>query len=227
MNFNGVCVATVTELSDPEGEARVRLEFPMLPTGPKSAWAPLARPFAGADRGMYFMPEIGDEALVAFEHGDFDHPFIVGFLWNGQDGQPDDGIDENVRRIQSKAGHQIDLDDNPGTGRIVLKTAGGNTVELSDDLGNTDDIAISTPLGTSVTVSDITGVTLTTPIGQVITLNKTGITITGATVTIGATGALTVAAPLITLAGNVFVNGTVTTATNFFRIENGTPKLVT
>jgi uncharacterized protein involved in type VI secretion and phage assembly len=224
MNFTGVCVATVVGLDDPEGEARVRVEFPMLPTGPKSGWAPLARPFAGAGRGMYYMPEVGDEALVAFEHGDFDHPFIVGFLWNGQDGQPDDGIDENVRRIQSKAGHQIDIDDNPGTGGIVLKTAAGNTVELSDDPLSAD-IQISTSFGTSITVDDTTGIALTTTLGQ-ITVNNTGITVTASNVTV-ASPLITATAPLLTvIAAETEFRGLLTSAGFFQRMPDQTKKAV-
>ena len=48
---------------------------------------------AGKERGYWFMPEVDDEAIVAFEHGDFDHPFVVGFLHNGVDTPPDSGID--------------------------------------------------------------------------------------------------------------------------------------
>lgn len=215
MSFTGVCVATVAGLDDPEGEARVRVEFPMLPSGPKSAWAPLARPFAGADRGMYFMPEVGDEALVAFEHGDFDHPFIVGFLWNGKDGQPDDGIDARVRRIQSKAGHQIDMDDRPGKHAIVINTAGGNSVKLSDTVG-TANIEISTPRGTSITVSDVTGIAVTTPLGRVDVSPITGISVTSTTEVTIAASTLTLAAGLIKIAGAVEAVGTVTCTGGFF-----------
>lgn len=224
MNFTGVCVATVAGLDDPKGQARVCVEFPMLPTGPKSAWAPLARPFAGAGRGMYYMPEIGDEALVAFEHGDFDHPFIVGFLWNGQDSQPDDGIDENVRRIQSKAGHQIDLDDTTGSGRIVLKTAGGNIVEVSDDPMSAD-IEISTPFGASVTVDDLKGIALTTPAAQ-ITIDNTGVTVTATNVTVNAP-LVTAGVPLLTvLAMETEFRGIVTAAKFFQRMPDQTKKSV-
>jgi uncharacterized protein involved in type VI secretion and phage assembly len=216
VNFSGVCVATVAGLDDPEGEARVRVDFPMLPTGPKSAWAPLARPFAGAGRGMYYMPEVGDEALVAFEHGDFDHPFIVGFLWNGQDGQPDDDINENVRRIQSKAGHQIDLDDRPGKHAIVINTAGGNTIEMSDGL--VPKIKISTKLGNSVELDDnpAVGISATTVSGQGVQINNLGVTVTAAKVTINCP-LITATFPVLTvLAAAIEITGTVTSAGGFF-----------
>jgi len=227
VSFTGVCVATVAGLDDPEGEARVRVEFPMLPSGPKSAWAPLARPFAGAGRGIYFMPEVGDEALVAFEHGDFDHPFIVGFLWNGKDNQPDDGIDERVRRIQSKAGHQIDLDDRPGKHAIVIKTAAGNTIEMSDGL--IPHISISTVAGNSVELDDnpLTGISATTVGGQGVQISSTGVTVTAPNVTIDAP-LITATAPLLTvLATEVEFRGLVTSAGFFQRMPDQSKQAVT
>ena len=67
---------------------------------------------AGPSRGQFYSPEVGDEALVAFEHGDFDHPFVVGFLWNGVDQPPES--DRKKRVIVSVSGHRITLDDSPG-----------------------------------------------------------------------------------------------------------------
>ena len=56
-----------------------------------SHWAPIASLLAGKKRGACFMPELDDEVLVAFDRGEFDHPYVVGFLWNGADEAPDDG----------------------------------------------------------------------------------------------------------------------------------------
>ena len=84
----GVAIGIVTSVNDPEGRGRVRLNFPWLDLN-SSDWAPVAAPMAGSKRGVFFMPEVDDEVLVAFEHGDFDHPFVVGFLWNGVDKPPE------------------------------------------------------------------------------------------------------------------------------------------
>lgn len=219
MNASGVCVATVVGLKDPEGEARVRVDFPMLPGGPKSAWAALARPYAGADRGIYFMPEVGDEALVAFQDGKFDHPFIVGFLWNGRDRQPDNGIDEHVRRIKTRSGHRIDMDDRAGHRAIVIETAGGNTVDLTDGpVGGR--IAITTPAGHGITITD-TGITVTS-VGTV-TVNSVGkVSVNCAEANITAPSAVTVNASALTAtAGAMTLNGNVTVNGNL--VANGGP----
>ena len=65
------------------------MKFPKLSSSLESAWAPVAAPLAGKQRGAFFMPELGDEVLVAFEDGSFDSPYIIGFLWNGVDMPPE------------------------------------------------------------------------------------------------------------------------------------------
>ncbi len=71
----GVVIGVVTDVEDPDGMGRVKLKFPWLSEeAADSGWAPIAAPMAGKERGYYYMPEIDDEALVAFEHGDFEPP---------------------------------------------------------------------------------------------------------------------------------------------------------
>ena len=43
---------------------------------------------AGSDRGTDWLPEINDEVLVGFEHGDIHRPYIIGAVWNGKDAPP-------------------------------------------------------------------------------------------------------------------------------------------
>ena len=83
--INGVVIGLVTDLSDPEGLGRIRVSFPWLGDNVQSNWARIAAPMAGGERGVFFQPEIGDEALVAFEQGEVRSPYILGFLWNGDD----------------------------------------------------------------------------------------------------------------------------------------------
>jgi uncharacterized protein involved in type VI secretion and phage assembly len=83
---------------------------------------------AGNDRGAYFLPEVGDEVLVAFEHGSVDHPFVIGALWNGTDTAPESNAngENNHRTIRSRSGHVVRLND----------AAGGETIEIIDKTGN-------------------------------------------------------------------------------------------
>ncbi|MBV9927291.1 MAG: hypothetical protein JOZ96_19895 [Acidobacteria bacterium] len=130
----GVGVAIVIDVNDPEKLGRLKLRFPWMPDEVTSPWVPVAAPFAGNDRGAYYAPEIGDEALVAFELGNFDHPFVVGFLWNGKDKPPTEDV--HLRLFRSVNGHEIAVHDPAVTGGdkgyIRIKDAHGNVVELAN-----------------------------------------------------------------------------------------------
>ena len=135
--IQGVVTAKVVNLEDPEELGRVQVLFPWLPKYKdaelSSNWARIAAPSAGAERGFFFLPEVDDEVLVAFEHGDVNHPYIVGALWNGKDKPPtgtgailaDDKKLVNQRVLRSRSGHLILLDDADGEEQIVIQDKTG------------------------------------------------------------------------------------------------------
>ena len=137
--LHGVHVAIVRDNGDPEGLGRVRLEYPWRESSAPSGWARIAVPMAGPDRGTYFLPEPGDEVLVAFAGADLDHPYVVGALWNGEDGPPVQNRDgDNDRRgITSRNGHRLTFDDAGDGGRVVVETAAGSRIVLDDGGGET------------------------------------------------------------------------------------------
>jgi uncharacterized protein involved in type VI secretion and phage assembly len=130
----GVVIGKVESVKDPQGEGRILVEFPWMEGKSQSYWAPPATLMSGGGRGSWFMPEKGDEVLIAFDHGDVNHPFIIGFLWNGVDKPPSN--DPNLRLIRTVNGHEIALYDptisGGDQGYIRLKDAHGNVVELSN-----------------------------------------------------------------------------------------------
>jgi uncharacterized protein involved in type VI secretion and phage assembly len=129
----GVVVGIVTNTSDPDGHGRVKLKYPWLQDDTESPWARLVSFMGGPDRGGVFRPEVGDEVLVVFEHGDPRRPFVLGALWNGSDKMPSergDDADNNVRLIKSRSGHLIILDDTSGAEKIRIEDKNGNVVEL-------------------------------------------------------------------------------------------------
>ena len=128
--YPGVVTGIVKDLSDPDGQGRIELIFPWLSETVRSSWAPVASALAGKGRGAFFMPEIDDEVLVAFEHGDINHPFIVGFLWNGVD-TPPESTNQN-RVIKTPGGHQLRFEDTDGAKKVILKSNGGHHVEIND-----------------------------------------------------------------------------------------------
>jgi len=127
---NGVVVGIVTAVD----VGRVKVNFPWLDEKQETDWVRIATMMAGNNRGSFFMPELADEVLVAFENGDTRFPYVIGFLWNGQDLPP--GTDVRDRKFVSKNGHQIRfIDSTPESGNkgaIVIEDAHGNRITMSD-----------------------------------------------------------------------------------------------
>ncbi|MEI5036263.1 VgrG-related protein [Streptomyces sp. S1A(2023)] len=80
----GLVSGTVTDTQDPEGSGRVKVRFPWLSDEYASDWARTAQS-GGTGGGEAFIPEVGDEVLVGFEHGHLDRPYVLAGLYNGQD----------------------------------------------------------------------------------------------------------------------------------------------
>src|SRR5207253_9041614 len=133
-NVFGVEVAIVTNVKDPDQQGRVKICFPRLRGLPESSWARIAQPAAGAGRGFYWIPEVNDEVLVAFERGQSNRPYVIGCLWNGKDKPMKDAYsDENtVVMIQTKSGHQIALYDKDGEEKIVIGDKSGKRTVTFD-----------------------------------------------------------------------------------------------
>ena len=142
--IQGVVIGIVTNNEDPDGMGRVKVKFPWLSDADESNWARIATPMAGAERGIYFLPEVDDEVLVAFEHGDVRLPYVIGALWNGQDAPPEDNADgsNNIRVIKSRSGHVIRLNDEDGREKIEIIDKSEKNSIVIDTAENT--IAITT-----------------------------------------------------------------------------------
>jgi uncharacterized protein involved in type VI secretion and phage assembly len=154
--IHGVVVGIVTNNQDPDGLGRVKVKFPWLSDVDESAWARVAAPMAGHERGVYFLPEVDDEVLIAFEHGDARFPYVLGALWNGKDAPPasnDDGKN-NVRVIKSRSGHVVRLNDQDGKETIEIIDKSGKNSIVIDTAKNTvtvtsdQDITLSASKGT-------------------------------------------------------------------------------
>ncbi len=126
----GVVVAIVTNNEDPDKLGRVKLKFPWLSDDAESWWARLVVPGAGPESGMVWIPEPGDEVLVAFEMGDFSRPYVVGGLWNGVD-KPllgDNLFDAGKvtrRGFMSRLGHKFVFFDGDNKSGVALISADG------------------------------------------------------------------------------------------------------
>jgi uncharacterized protein involved in type VI secretion and phage assembly len=132
--FYGVVIGVVTNNQDPDSLGRVKVKFPWLSDQDESSWARVAAPMAGKERGLYFLPEVDDEVLVAFEHGMMEYPYIIGALWNGKDKPPETNSDgkNNKRTITSRSGMIIRLDDTDGSEKIEISNADGKNSIVID-----------------------------------------------------------------------------------------------
>jgi phage protein D/phage baseplate assembly protein gpV len=136
----GVVPAIVTNNEDPDGLGRVKVKYPVFSDDIESDWVRVASPMAGPERGFYWLPEVDDEVLIAFEFSDVRRPYVIGALWNGQDAPPEDigsvvsGGEVVQRIIKTRVGHLIILEDTAGAEAIkIIDKTGDNQVLIESD----------------------------------------------------------------------------------------------
>jgi len=125
--WSGLVIGVVTNNDDPEKLGRVRVQFPTLSADDESAWARIATPGAGRERGLQLLPEVDDEVLVGFELDDHARPVVLGGLWNRNDNPPSaDAASGGVvkqRILASRTDSRLTLDDDEPS---VALTLGGS-----------------------------------------------------------------------------------------------------
>jgi uncharacterized protein involved in type VI secretion and phage assembly len=182
----GVMPAVVLDVRDPDNQGRVQVTLPWSVDGGGAryeAWARLATMMGGNNRGSWFVPDVDDEVLVAFEHGDPRRPYVLGALWNGRDRAPAamDGAGRNDKKVlRSRNGVTVTLDDRDGHERLVLETPGGRRVTLSD---GPDAVEVVDGAGNSVTL-DEAGITVVS--SDKVTVRASQVAISAGLVTVDA-----------------------------------------
>ncbi len=175
--FYGVMVGCVINPLDPMALGRVQVQLPSIDSLDLSPWARVAVPMAGLLHGFYFIPNLGDEVLVAFEHGDINAPYIIGSLWNALAPPPLPSPVPQIRMLKTPLGNQIMFTEAPPS--IIINSA---------DMLHTVIIA-------STGVQIISG-------ANIINMTPDGITITGnPNLNLVASTALNITAPTINING--------------------------
>ncbi len=163
-------VGIVTHNNDPQGLGRVRVKFPTLNPEPDgsahaSAWARVVGIGAGVNRGFYCLPEINDEVLVAFEHGDIHRPYVIGGVWNGKDNPPET-VKQTIsntgkvrlRSFTTRTGHKIQFTEEDQSLQsqdgIYITTSGGHQIRLND---SDRSLEITTSGNQRIRIDDQTG----------------------------------------------------------------------
>jgi uncharacterized protein involved in type VI secretion and phage assembly len=180
--ISGVAIATVESNRDIRGEGRVQVSYPWAPG--ITAWARVAVPYAGMNRGFYFMPQDGDEVLVAFQNGNISAPYVIGSLWNTLDRPPITPGDilapstKRVIRTGTAAAHEIVFDDLDAS--ITITSSTRQQVTMAPDrieLSTTGGLA-SVKLDTAGNIS-IEGALSIDLKAQRITINGTNVSVSG------------------------------------------------
>lgn len=210
----GVVNAVVTAAKDPENQGRVKVKFPVLSDNYESWWARTVQAGAGASRGAVVLPEVGDEVLVAFGHGSFQQPFVLGGLYNGKD-KPDKPWADHVgstdsavqrRAFVSRSGMLVEFLESPDGEQLTVSTHGG---KQKISLVQKPDAAIEILSEGPVNVTAKKDVSVTTSTGEVTIKGKkvtveasTGLELKGATVKITGRASAELKAPSVKVAGD-------------------------
>lgn len=139
----GIAVGIVTDNMDPDQLGRVKVKLPWLAELYETDWASTVQLGAGNGRGFQILPEVGDQVLVAFEHGDPDRPYVLGGLYSAVDKAPvpaplgkrgSEAVTE--RRFTSRLGHRLVFSDVKSTKEsITVATAGDGCSLVLDKTG--------------------------------------------------------------------------------------------
>ena len=138
-------MATVLSNADPQGKGRVRVRMNWQTDGMQTGWVRVMTPDGGSskdvksNRGFVFIPEVGDQVLLGFRHGDPARPYVMGSLFNGVTGSG--GLEGNhMKSLTTRSGHTIKLNDSLSSLGITIKDIKGNSIHI-DSVG--DDIIIN------------------------------------------------------------------------------------
>ena len=140
-------MATVLSNADPQGKGRVRVRMNWQTDGMQTGWVRVMTPDGGSsddvksNRGFVFIPEVGDQVLLGFRHGDPARPYVMGSLFNGTTGGGG-GQGNNCKSLTTRSGSSLKLDDSkgsvtladPGKTSIHMDGAGNATFDSSDKI---------------------------------------------------------------------------------------------
>lgn len=172
--FYGVTTGIVASVDDPEMLGRVQVKLPFLDALDQAPWARVAVPFTGLLHGHYFIPNVDDEVLVAFEHGDTHVPYVVGSLWNAFAPPPLQSPQSQIRVIRTRAGNQIAIAEQPAS--ITIQTEAASPMPMPTP---------ASPVGPHQTIAlDTNGISAMTPTRITLQVSTTSVVIAPDSITL-------------------------------------------
>ncbi len=153
---SGLQLGVVTQLADdPAGEHRIRVKVPVAGMDEQGVWARVATLDAGAGRGTFFRPGVGDEVVLGFLDDDPAQPVVLGMLHSSAKAPPIEATEDNHQKTYvSASGLSVLFDDEQKV--LTLATPGGNRLKLTDADGG---IVLEDQNGNTLTL-DAAGITL-------------------------------------------------------------------
>lgn len=129
---HGLQIGVVVSNEDPEGEDRVRVRMPLIDNQEEGTWARVAVPDAGNERGFFFRPEVGDEAILGFLNDDPRQAVILGMLHSSAKPAPLQGSDQNHEKVyQSRSKMKLFFNDEKKI--MHFETPAGNKITLTEE----------------------------------------------------------------------------------------------
>jgi uncharacterized protein involved in type VI secretion and phage assembly len=208
-----VVIGKVVDNVDPEELGQVKVFFPWLTAGYVSAWARTMQIGASeAGSGFLWIPEVGDEVLVAFDRGHIDHPYVIGNLYNGifrPEPPPETEGLVASRRITSRMLHTIEFDDGPDAMGITIRDGDMTCMikldgeQQSISLMSVGPLSIESAQGVSIKAAAglqiEAGGSVSISASDFTTTSASGITLAGSDVTVGGESSVSVVAPAVSL----------------------------
>ncbi len=177
-SINGILLATVTDNKDPNNLGRVKIMFESYSPNKDIEWVRVSNIVAGKNRGSFFIPEIGDEVIVAFQQGYIDRPIVIGSLYSKEDTPPEKTKNDNncVKMLRTRSGHEIIFDDKEEKESILIKSKSGHKIIL-DDVKDSEKIVIEDKTGNNSIVINSSQDSLVIKSGKEIKINASEIEI--------------------------------------------------
>ena len=125
--------AYVTDNHDPKGLGRIRVKFHWMKDTEKSPWLRMTSIHGGGGKGLFFIPEIGEEVIVGFEGDSPTKPYVIGTVYHSNAKTDFSNKDNDIKAIQTRSGNKIIMNDKEGS--VFVEDKDGNSMKI-DGEGN-------------------------------------------------------------------------------------------
>jgi type VI secretion system secreted protein VgrG len=182
--------ALVTDNHDPKGLGRIRVRFHWMKPDQKTPWLRISSPHGGGGKGMFFIPEIGEEVIVGFEGNSPTKGYIDGTVYHGKANNTFGNAGNDVKALQTRSGNQVVMNDKDGSlyvsdkggantmmdgaGSIITNAVAKSAINVGGTSEQPPQAFMTMDAGGNVVIDGKTSITIRVG-GNVITITKDGI----------------------------------------------------